>query len=43
MMFYSSVDERLVVDPEYWDTVETEDIGFVDSVLATTTVDLLRW
>ena len=29
------------MDPEDWDSTETEDIGGVDSVLATTAVDLL--
>ena len=43
MMSYSSVGERLIVDPEDWDYAEMEGIGEVGSVLATTTtVDLLR-
>ena len=39
MISCSSVDERLIVDPEDWD-VET--VGGVGSVLATAVVDLLR-
>ena len=34
--------ERLIVNPKDWDTAEMEGIGEVDSVLATTIVDLLR-
>ena len=29
------------MDPKDWDSIEAEDIGGVDSVLATTAVDLL--
>ena len=43
MMSYSSVGERLIVDPEDWDYAEMEGIGRVDLILATTAVDLLRW
>ena len=42
MISYSSVGERLIVDPEDWDSAEMEVIGVVGLVLATTTVDLLR-
>ena len=42
MISYSSVGERLIVDPEDWDSGEVEAIGGVGSVLATTAVDLLR-
>ena len=41
-MSYGSVGERLIVDPEDWDSVEMEGINRVGSVLATTAVDLLR-
>ena len=40
MISYSSVGERLIVDPEDWDSVEMEAIGGVSSVLATAAVDL---
>ena len=42
MISYSLVGERLIVDPEDWNSVEMEAIGGVGSVLATTAVDLLR-
>ena len=42
-MSCSSVEERLIVDPEDWDLAEMEAIGGVGSVLATTIVDLLWW
>ena len=42
MVSCSSVEERLIVDPEDWDLAKMEGIGGVDSVLATTAVDLLR-
>ena len=42
MISYSSVGERLIVDPEDWDSAEMEAIGGVGLVLATTVVDLLR-
>ena len=42
MISYSSVEERLIVDPEDWDSVEMEAIGGVGSVLTTAAVDLLR-
>ena len=41
MMSCSSVEERLIVDLEDWDSTEMEDIGGVDLILATTAVDLL--
>ena len=41
-MSCSSVGERLIVDPEDWDSTEMEGIGEVGSVLTTTTIDLLR-
>ena len=41
-MSCSSMEKRLIVDPEDYDSAETKDIGGVDSVLATTAVDLLR-
>ena len=37
-----SVRDRLIVDPEDWDSAEMEAIGGVGSVLATVAVDLLR-
>ena len=40
-MSCSSMKERLIMDPKDWDSIEAEDIGGVDSVLATTAVDLL--
>ena len=43
MISCSSVGERLIVDPEDWDSVEMEGISGVGLVLATTAVDLLRW
>ena len=43
MMSCSSMKERLIMDPKDWDSIEAEDIGGVDSVLATTAVDLLWW
>ena len=43
MISCSSVEERLIVDLENWDLAEMEAIDRVGSVLATTTVDLLRW
>ena len=47
MISYSSVGERLVVDPEDWDSAKMEAISRVGLVLATatatTTIDLLRW
>ena len=42
MISYSSVGERLIVDPEDYDSAEMEAIGGVGSVLATTAVDLLQ-
>ena len=42
MISYSSVGERLIVDPEDWDSAKMEAIGEVGSILATTSVDLLR-
>ena len=42
MISCSLVGERLIVDPEDWNSVEMEAIGGVGSVLATTAVDLLR-
>ena len=42
MISCSSVEERLIVDPEDWDSAEVEAVGGVGSVLATATVDLLR-
>ena len=42
MISYSSVGERLIVDLEDWDSAEMEAIGEVGSILATTSVDLLR-
>ena len=41
-MSCSSVEERLIVEPKDWDSVEMEGIGGIDSVLATVVVDLLR-
>ena len=41
MISYSSVGERLIVDPEDWDSAEMEAIDEVGSILATTSVDLL--
>jgi len=43
MIFCSLVVERLIVDPEDWDSAVTEDIGRVDSIFAIVVVDLLRW
>ena len=43
MISYSSMGERLIVDPEDWDSAEMEAIDRVGSVSATTAVDLLRW
>ena len=40
-MSCSSVNERLIMDPEDWDSVEMEAIGGVGLVLATVAVDLL--
>ena len=42
MISYSSVGERLIVDPEDWDSAEMEVIGGVDSVLAIASINLLR-
>ena len=42
MMSCSTVEEMLIVDLEDWDSAEMEDIGGVDSILATIAVDLLR-
>ena len=42
MISCSSVEERLIVDQEDWDSAEMEAIGGVGSVLATAAVDLLR-
>ena len=42
MISCSLVGERLIVDPEDWDSAEMEAIGGVGSVLATAAVDLLR-
>ena len=42
MISYSLEGERLIVDPEDWDSAEMEAIGRVGSVLATAAVDLLR-
>ena len=42
MISCSSVGERLIVDPEDWDSAGMEAIGEVGSILATTVVDLLR-
>ena len=41
MISYGLVEERLIVDPEDWDSIETKNIGGVDSVLVTVVVDLL--
>ena len=41
MIFCSSVGEKLIVDPEDWDSAEMEAIGGVGSVFATAAVDLL--
>ena len=41
MISYSLEGERLIVDPEDWDSAEMEAIGGVGSVLVTTIVDLL--
>ena len=40
MISCSSVGERLIVDPEDYDSAEMEAIGEVGSVLATATIDL---
>ena len=42
MISCSLVGERLIVDPEDWDSAEMEAIGGVDSVSAIAAVDLLR-
>ena len=42
-MFSSSNEDRLTKDLEDQDSIEMEDIGWVDLVLVTTVVDLLRW
>ena len=42
MISYSLVGERLIVDPEDWDSAEMEAIGGVGSVLATAAINLLR-
>ena len=42
MISCSSVEERLIVDPEDWDLAEMEAISGVGSVLATTAIDLLQ-
>ena len=42
MISYSLVKERLIVDPEDWDSAEVEAVGRVGSVLETAAVDLLR-
>ena len=42
MISYILVGERLIVDPEDWDSAEMEAIGGVGSILATTVIDLLR-
>ena len=42
MISCSSVGERLIVDPEDWDSAEMEAIGGVGSVLEIAAVDLLR-
>ena len=42
MISYSSVGERLIVDPKDWDSAEVEAIDGVGSVLATVAVDLLQ-
>ena len=42
MISCSSVEERLIVDLEDWDSAEMEAIDGVGSVLATTAVDLLQ-
>ena len=41
MISCSLVGERLIVDPEDWDSAEMEAIGGVGSVFATSVVDLL--
>ena len=40
MISCSLVGERLIVDPEDWDSAEMEAIGGLGSVLATAAVDL---
>ena len=42
MISCSSVGERLIVDPEDWDSAEMEAIDGVGSILATAVVDLLK-
>ena len=42
MISCSSVGERLIVDPEDWDSAEMEAIDRVGSILATAVVDLLK-
>ena len=42
MIFYSSVGERLIVDPEDWDSGEMEAISGIGLVLVTAAVDLLQ-
>ena len=42
MISCSLVGERLIVDPEDWDSAEMEGISEVGSVLAIAAVDLLR-
>ena len=41
MIFCRSTVEMMIVDPEDWDSIETKNIGGVDSVLVTVVVDLL--
>ena len=42
MISCSSVGERLIVDPEDWDSAEMEAIDGVGSILAIAVVDLLK-
>ena len=42
MISCSSVGERLIVDPEDWDSAEMEVIDGVGSILVTAAVDLLK-
>jgi len=42
MISCSLVGERLIVDPEDWDSAKMEAIGGVGSMLATAAVDFLR-
>ena len=42
MISCSSVGERLIMDPEDWDSAEMEPISEVGSVLAIAIIDLLQ-